>query len=216
VDSPVLADVFQRDFLVESVQPELARAEAAFAGFYEDLGAADEINRRLAVDIRTSLVDEMLTKVDRMSMAFGLEARVPLLDHRLVEFAASLPGTFKAGALGAKHVLKQASQPHLPAEIVGRPKTGFNLPLPEWFRDRLGAHLQDRMSSPGIARAGIFDVAAVARLLDAHRSGARDHSAILFAVLVWALWFERWLETDHPQATTAQPAPLTSGQPRTE
>lgn len=203
VDSPVLAEVFSREFLIDHVLPELADAEASFAELYDSVPASDEINRRLEVDIRTSLVDEMLTKVDRMSMAFGLEARVPLLDHRLVEFAGSIPGSLKTGPLGAKHILKRAAAPYLPAEIIERGKSGFNLPLAEWFRDGLGAYLRERLSALRLGSLGVFDPRAVNLLVKEHRSGVRDHSAVLFAVLVWVLWSERWFD--------AAPIPSTEG-----
>lgn len=194
VDSPVLAEVFDRGFLKDHVLPELTRAEAQFDELYDGIPAADEINRRLEVDIRTSLVDEMLTKVDRMSMAFGLEARVPLLDHRLVEFASRIPGSMKNGSLGAKHILKRAAEPHLPSEITGRVKSGFNLPLSEWFRDHLSDYLRERLTTSALRASGVFDPGAVAGLISEHESGVQDHSAILFAVLVWVLWFERWID----------------------
>jgi asparagine synthase (glutamine-hydrolysing) len=196
VDSPVIADVFDREFLTDNILPELTAAEERFAELYDGFGASDEINRRLHVDVTTSLVDEMLTKVDRMSMAFGLEVRVPFLDHHLVEFAMSIPGSEKSGALGAKHILKRAMAPDLPTEIIRRSKSGFNLPLAEWFRDNLGPYLRQRLSPASLRESGIFDPRAVARLIDQHSAGARDHSAILFAVLVWVIWYERWIRTE--------------------
>jgi asparagine synthase (glutamine-hydrolysing) len=200
VDAPVMLEVFDRGVLVDEILPQLADDEERFITLFDQSDGGDEVNRRLEVDLRTSLVDEMLTKVDRMSMAFGLEARVPLLDHRLVEFACSIPGSLKNGPLGVKHIFKRAVQGDLPSEILGRGKAGFNLPLAKWFRGPLAPYLRERLSAPSLRASGVFDPKVVSRVLDEHIRRDRDHSAIVFAVLVWVLWHQQLASARTPAA----------------
>lgn len=174
---------------------------------YADGGGGDEVNRRLRADFATTLVDEMLTKVDRMTMAAGLEARVPFLDRGLVEWAFRLPGRHKVRGDG-KRILRRALAPSFP-RAAARPKHGFDVPLGPWLRGPLRGLLLDTLSPGAVRRRGLLRERAVTRMVEAHLRGRGDHSRKLFALMVLEMWLRRWI------APAAQPegASLTAGTP---
>ncbi len=136
-------------------------------------------------DLKTWLAGGILTKVDRASMASSLEVRVPLLDHTLVEWAAGLPPTLKLHHGEGKYVLKSALEPHVPRDILYRPKQGFAVPLAAWFRGPLRQRLTRTLRGTRLRDSGLFDVRFVDRLIDQHLSGAFDHSAPLWLLLMF-------------------------------
>jgi asparagine synthase (glutamine-hydrolysing) len=157
---------------------------------YAGQRAGDEVNRRLRTDLGTTLVDEMLTKVDRMTMAAGLEARVPFLDRRFVEWAFRLPGRLKVRGQG-KRVLRRAMAETFPRAAT-RPKHGFDVPLGPWLRGPLRPLLLDALSPEAVRRRGLFRERAVARMVEAHMRGRGDHSRKLFTLMVLEMWLRRW------------------------
>jgi asparagine synthase (glutamine-hydrolysing) len=154
---------------------------------FEAAAGADPVNRRLRADLVSSLPGEMLTKVDRMTMGAGLEARVPFLDRAFVEWAFRLPGRLKIRGGTGKLVLRRALADSLP-QAARRPKHGFNVPLGPWLRGPLLPLLQERLSPQAVESRGIFRPQAVAHLLRAHRAGYADYSRKLFTLLVLELW----------------------------
>ena len=136
-------------------------------------------------DIMTYLPGDILTKVDRASMAHSLEVRVPFLDHVFVEWAATLPAAMKIRGGERKHVLKRALEPHVPAELLYRPKQGFSIPLARWFRGPLAGRLRAVGDSELLGDTGYFDLGAIRGLIADHQSGARDHSAVLWTLLMF-------------------------------
>jgi asparagine synthase (glutamine-hydrolysing) len=158
---------------------------------WRESGSEHPLDQAQHVDLMTYLPGDILTKVDRASMAHALEVRVPLLDHVLVEWAATLPPRLRLNARGSKYVLKQALRPHLPAAILQRGKMGFSVPLAAWLRGSLLAPVQGALAAPAFAESGLFDPAAVARLLAQHRSGRRDHSRIIWALFMFAGFLAR-------------------------
>jgi asparagine synthase (glutamine-hydrolysing) len=145
-------------------------------------------------DFETYLPEDVLTKVDRMSMAHSIESRVPLLDNRVIEFAASLPSHLKVHAGRRKHVLKEALRPLLPSSILDRRKRGFGVPLGVWFRGGLTEVFADLLSSPAARQRGYFDSRFVERLLREHLTGQRDHTLRLWQLLVFELWHRQYLD----------------------
>ncbi len=137
------------------------------------------------VDMHTYLVGDINTKVDRASMAHSLEVREPLMDHELVEWLATLPSSIKLRGGESKFLLKKAMEPHLPADIMYRPKMGFAVPLARWFRGPLRQRVRDSLLSGPLADSGMFDAQAVRRLVEQHDSGRRDHSMPLWALLMY-------------------------------
>lgn len=150
-------------------------------------GAVDALDQGLAIDTRSYLPGDLLAKLDTASMAHGLEARAPFLDHRLVELAARLPGGMKLRGSRAKHVLLEATADLVPAENVARPKMGFTGPVAEWLRGPLRPLLRDALLSPG-PTDGWFDQRGLVALLDEHDARRVDHSGRLWALLVLELW----------------------------
>lgn len=137
------------------------------------------------LDIKTYLVGDILTKVDRASMAHALEVRVPLLDHKLVEWASGLPPALKLRGQEGKYLFKKAFEPYLSDEILYRKKMGFAVPLASWFRGPLKQRVRDAVLGPVLADTGYFDVAFLRQLVDQHQSGLRDNSASLWTLLMF-------------------------------
>ena len=148
--------------------------------------APDEpLSRVQYLDLKTYLVGDILTKVDRASMAHSLEVRVPILDHELVEWAASLPPDKKLRGREGKYLFKRALEPHVPREVLYRPKMGFAVPLSSWFRGPLRDRVQRSLQSPVLLDTGIFDQAFLRRLVSEHQSGLRDFSAPIWSLLMF-------------------------------
>ncbi|MFT3847193.1 MAG: amidotransferase 1, exosortase A system-associated [Propionivibrio sp.] len=137
------------------------------------------------IDLHTYLVGDINTKVDRASMAHSLEVREPLMDHHLVEWLASLPSSLKMHRWESKYLLKKAMEPHLPNDIMYRPKMGFAVPLARWFRGPLRQRVRDSLLGGEIADSGWFDQKVIAQIVGQHESGVRDHSTPLWTLLMY-------------------------------
>lgn len=159
--------------------------------YYDRYPRVDQLRRKLYTDLKSTLVSEMLTKVDRMTMAFGLEARVPLLDYHLIEWAFEVPGELKIQAAEGKLLVKKAMEKYLPHELLYRPKHGFNVPLKLWMRAQLRDYTRDILTERTIRSRGLFRPEAVERILRQHEEGTADASNKIFTLLVTELWF-RW------------------------
>jgi asparagine synthase (glutamine-hydrolysing) len=157
-----------------------------------DEGNADDlINKMLEVDVGTYLPDDLLVKVDIASMAYSLEARSPLLDHRLMEFAAGLPGSLKLHGDEKKVVMRDALRGWIPDRILDGPKRGFGMPMiGRWFRGDLRSYIRDVLTDPVAVGRGYFDESYVRGLLDRHQDGSRDHSEKLWALLMFETWHQ--------------------------
>ena len=148
------------------------------------------------LDLKTYLVGDINTKVDRASMAHSLEVREPLMDHPLVEWLASLPSDLKLKSNEGKHLLKVAMAPYLPDEILYRTKQGFAVPLARWFRGPLRQRVHDAILGPRLAATGIFNQNYLRHLVEAHASGARDYSAPLWTLLMFDAFLKNVMEGD--------------------
>ncbi len=162
--------------------PHLARAEGW-----------DPVARLQYLDFKTYLADGILTKVDRASMAHGLEVRVPLLDHRVVEFAASLPSRYKVSRGQGKLVFKRALRGLVPREILTRRKAGFTPPMDRWFRGNLAPLVEERVFAPDAFVAEVFDRRALRSLWQGHLDGTRSAASQLWAALMLESWARRFL-----------------------
>ena len=150
--------------------------------------------RMMRLDFETYLPEDVLTKVDRMSMAHSIESRVPLLDNEVIEFAATLPSALKIRNGRRKHVLKEAVRTLLPGEIVDRKKQGFGVPLGVWFRGGLTDIFSDVLCSSRTRQRGYFEPRFVDRLVQEHLSGRRDHTLRLWQLLVFELWHRQYVD----------------------
>lgn len=168
-------------------------AEAHIVGLFRDAGARSPVDRSLYVDVRSYLSDNILTKVDRMSMAVSLETRVPLLDRELVELAFQIPGSLKVHRGKLKVLLKRVAARHVPADCVYRPKQGFSMPIKNWLRGQFRYLLEDLLSEQRIREGGLLQVATINRLKSEHLAGTADHSHILWALIVFEAWRDKWL-----------------------
>jgi asparagine synthase (glutamine-hydrolysing) len=149
---------------------------------------ASELDALCLHDIALYLPDDILTKVDRMSMAVSLEVRVPLLDHHVAEFAGTLSPSMRLRRRTGKYLLKKLLERYLPSEMVHRPKQGFGVPLGRWFRRELREELLDTLAPDRVRAAGVFRPEAVAFLVRQHLSGQRDQSSLLWRLFVFHLW----------------------------
>jgi asparagine synthase (glutamine-hydrolysing) len=153
----------------------------------------DLVSRMQAQDMVTYLPDDILTKVDRCSMAVSLEARVPLLDHRLVEFVWSLPASVRYDNGVPKRLLRGVLARYLPQSLIDRPKRGFSIPLADWLRGPLREWASDLLTPAKLADDGFFDVTAVQNLWKRHLSGVESNATGLWNILMVRAWADRWL-----------------------
>ncbi len=158
------------------------------------------------LDMKTYLVGDINTKVDRASMAHSLEVREPLMDHELVEWMATLPTSLKVRGNNGKHLLKKAYEPQLPHDVLYRPKMGFAVPLARWFRGPLRARVQQAVLGSQLAETGWFNHDYLEHLVSAHQNGSRDYSAPLWTLLMFDA-FLRQQSGDVPAAAGAVAAP---------
>ena len=150
--------------------------------------------RAAFADIQTYLPDDLLVKVDVATMAHGLEARSPFLDHELMEFAATIPAATKMRGMETKAVLKSAMADRLPPDLLHRPKMGFGVPIERWLRDELREMAYDVLLSKDASGRGLFRPEAVRRLVDDHAAGRRAHHHRIWALLFLELWFRMWID----------------------
>lgn len=153
----------------------------------------DPLSRVQYLDIKTYLAGDILTKVDRASMAHSLEVRVPILDHELVEWISALPPEMKLNGSEGKYIFKQAMRGYLPDNTLYRKKMGFSVPLASWFRGPLRARVRQALLDGPLASSGMFCPAFLARLVDQHQSGRRDNSALIWSLLVYDAFQKRVL-----------------------
>ena len=169
-------------------------AETALGHHFSRFSALPPHSRMMRFDFETYLPEDVLTKVDRMSMAHSIETRVPLLDNEVIDFAATLPAHYKIWNGRRKHVLKEAVKGLLPAGILDRKKQGFGVPLDVWFRGGLTDMFNDVLGSARTRQRGFFEPAFVARLVQDHLAGRRDHTLRLWQLLVFELWQRHYVD----------------------
>jgi asparagine synthase (glutamine-hydrolysing) len=169
------------------------RVAAAFRGG----PPGDPLGSMIAADLETLLPDDYLVKVDRASMACGLEVRPPLLDHELLELSARVPSRWKVHRGQTKWLLKQACQDRLPEAILRRPKQGFEVPLDAWLRGPLRSRFQEEVLGTGCRLEGLIDRRVAAELFERHQKGVGRHGDVLWALLVLSAWAGAWLGRGH-------------------
>jgi asparagine synthase (glutamine-hydrolysing) len=182
-------------------------AAASFARALRETRARRPLDRMLDVDRRLWLPDDLLMKMDKMSMAASVEARVPLLDHPLVEWAARLPARFKVRGTEGKVLLKRLARRLVPRAVVDRPKVGFTVPLAPWFRGPLREQLVDTLLSPAALNRGYYDEATLRHYVADHLEGRRDRSRELWTLLTLELWHRAYIDqAPRPALPYAPPA----------
>jgi asparagine synthase (glutamine-hydrolysing) len=161
---------------------------------YARCQSPDPLDRAMYVDAKTYMVEDVLTKVDRMSMAVSLETREPLLDHKLLEYAATIPASLKLHQGQTKYLLRRLLQRRLPQSILDRKKQGFAAPVGKWLRGPLQGLSRDLLLDGTLAARGIFRDAAIRNVWDAHTAGTADHSQRLWSLLMLELWFREYID----------------------
>jgi asparagine synthase (glutamine-hydrolysing) len=154
----------------------------------------EPLDQLLYIDSKTYLPGDILTKVDRMSMATSLEVRVPLLDHKLIEFVTKVPASLKLAGSETKQLLKRVAKDLIPAEILHRSKQGFGVPLEEWINRQLRDRIRETLREPLTRQRGYVKSDYVDLILDEHHKGRRDHSQPLWSLLILELWHRRYID----------------------
>jgi len=182
-------------------------AQEVFQRHAKRAGTDDPLALIQYLDLKTYLVGDINTKVDRASMAHSLEVREPLMDHELVEWMATLPSSLKIRGQEGKYMLKKAMEPHLSDDILYRPKMGFAVPLARWFRGPLKERMRQAVLGPRLAETGWFNRDYLEHLIDAHLSGARDYSAPLWTLMMFEAFLRQVLDAAPavPAASQQQP-----------
>jgi asparagine synthase (glutamine-hydrolysing) len=170
-------------------------AQEVFTRHGERAGTDDALALIQYLDLKTYLVGDINTKVDRASMAHSLEVREPLMDHPLVEWLATLPSSYKVRGQEGKHLLKKTMEPYLPDDVLYRPKMGFAVPLAKWFRGPLRHKLREALFGAALADTALFNRRYLEHMVEAHQSGARDYSAPLWTLLM----FQRFIRNHGAQ-----------------
>jgi asparagine synthase (glutamine-hydrolysing) len=183
--------------------PKLQHPRRLYRRFFDECEASDMLTRLQHIDIKLYLPDDILVKADRMSMANSLEARVPFLDHRVVEFAASLPPELKLRGLNKKYILKRTMSRHLPDKILNGKKRGFNVPIAGWLRHELRDLVHEMLGPRRLKETGFFNPEAVSSIVRDHELMRVDYSRNIWCLLVFMLWHEEyarcpWVNT-HPE-----------------
>lgn len=173
----------------QSLQPTARLWQEVF----DSIESSDIINKLMLTDLQTSLPDDMLTKVDRMSMANSLEVRVPLLDHKVVEFMANLPSHYKIRRLTLKWLLKNTLKGLLPQSIINRWKAGFHVPVASWLKHELKDMLTDYLSPSTLKNEGIFNPRFVQTLIKDHMNKKADYSRELWGLLMFSIWKQKFV-----------------------
>jgi asparagine synthase (glutamine-hydrolysing) len=170
------------------------RLSDVYGAYFKNVEKASPLDRMLYVDAKVWLPDDLLIKADKMTMANGLELRVPFLDHKLVEFAATLPNASKIQAKGGKALLRRAMTNVLPAPIIERPKKGFPIPIGSWLRTSLRQFTRDHLLARDSACSRFVDRAETARLVREHEQGSVDRSQEIWTLLVFEFWHRHFIE----------------------
>lgn len=187
----------QRDLLFSDKLKTALKGYKSISVFNDYVAKAptqDPLSLIQYLDMKTYLVGDILTKVDRASMAHALEVRVPLLDHKFIEWASGLPSTMKLKGQEGKYILKTALEPYLPNDVLYRAKMGFGVPLAKWFRGPLKAKVQQSLLGETIRQSGLFNMDYIEKVIGQHQSGARDYSVIIWSLLMFNAFLERELE----------------------
>ena len=189
--TPAMKHLLYRDSLRASLGEY--DAFAVMQQYFDRTRGWDSLSRIQYVDIKTYLVDDILTKVDRASMAHSLEVRVPLLDHEFMEYVARIPAGYKLRAGEGKYIFKKALAELLPSGIMTRPKMGFSIPLADWFRTDLKTVFEERVLAERSFLANLFDLDPIQRWWEQHQRGTRDYAPQLWALLVLESWGGQFL-----------------------
>ncbi len=184
---------------------DLERPEEIVRCAWERAPTQDGLGAMLATDFNTYLPDDLLTKVDIATMAYSLEARSPLLDQELVEFATALPSRLKVRGTEKKVILRRALRGVVPDRILDAPKRGFHPPIADWLRGDLLPLSRELLLDPVARDRGHFQTERVSELLREHERGTRDHSSGIWTLMIYELWHRQFVDSDRPPLAGLDP-----------
>ncbi len=192
----IMSDAMRAQLFAPAFQAKLQgyRAIEVMKGHASKSPTDDPLSMIQYLDMKTYLPGDILTKVDRASMAHALEVRVPLLDHKLVEWISGLPPSMKLQGSEGKYIFKKSLESYLPDDILYRKKMGFAVPLAAWFRGPLRQRVRDSLLGPSLASTGIFNQAYLTQMVEQHESGRRDFSAPIWTVLMFEAFLRKEME----------------------
>jgi asparagine synthase (glutamine-hydrolysing) len=185
--------LYTGDFLA-NLNGDFGRGEKLFEQIARKISTGNPTDNLLYLDSKTYLPGDILTKVDRMSMATSLEARVPLLDHKLIEFVMQIPTSLKLKGLETKYIFRQAVRGIVPDAILDRPKQGFGVPINEWINSQLKTRIRETLLERRALERGYFDAKYIKTLLDEHEKNRRDHSYALWILFMLELWHRKFVD----------------------
>jgi len=162
-----------------------------FSNYLENTENMNPLDKVLYLDLKTYLVDDLLVLTDRMSMAHSLEARVPFLDHKLVEFFATLPPSIKIRGWKKKYILKKVAERYLPKDTIYHPKMGFSVPLVLWFRENLQEYVREVLSDSMLSEIGMFNKQYINSIVERHLSAADNYDEKIWSIIVFVLWYKK-------------------------
>jgi asparagine synthase (glutamine-hydrolysing) len=192
-NNPRRGYLYSGDFRAK-LNGDFGRGEELYRALAGSVSGREQVDRLLYLDSKTYLPGDILTKVDRMSMAASLEARVPLLDHELIEFVVGMPAELKLKGLETKYIFKKAMEGIVPREILYREKQGFGVPIGEWINSQLKERIYSDLTDGRTLERGYFDQGYIQTLLDEHRRNRRDHSHAVWVLWMLELWHRRFFD----------------------
>ncbi|MBL7723673.1 MAG: asparagine synthase (glutamine-hydrolyzing) [Chitinophagaceae bacterium] len=192
-----LTDIYNRHLNYKDISELLPKYDDS-VGLLDDIGEVnnenDYINKILAQDYRSYMVDDILTKVDRATMSIALEGREPLLDHRIIEFVSQLPSSLKYNNGTTKYLLKKIAHKYIPREIMDRPKAGFSIPMFEWLTTDLKDHLYYYINEKQFNKHGLLDVKKAMTIRKEFLAGRKGRETPIWLLLMFQMWWDRWME----------------------
>jgi asparagine synthase (glutamine-hydrolysing) len=181
---------------VQQLSPAASMTESTLISarrrYFDEVVPADPVGQMLRLDFHTSLVDSLLLLTDKMSMATSLEARVPLLDHELVEAVTALPSSSKIKGRNLRFIQKKSMEGRLPDSVLRKKKRGFGCPVGAWFRSDLRPLLLDTLAAPVLKRHGLLNAEKVQGVIAEHEKCREDRTDLLLALLTFQLWYDQW------------------------
>ena len=208
---PLMSDDAKAEVLSPAMAEHAAGAGAVFAEHLSRTDGQTPLDRMLYVDSKLWLPDYLLLRGDKLTMANSLEARVPLLDHKLVEFAAQLPDNMKLRGTTRKWLLKQAASRLIPRSIIDRKKQGFPIPIDQWLRHESRDMMRDLLTPDSIQSRGLFNLDRVQALMNRHESGYADHSTELWGLMSFEMWMRQFVDSHTNSHTMSAAATNTAG-----
>lgn len=178
------------DLMAEKIN----KPESFFNSENNFINSVGQLDSMLAIDFKTYLPDDILTKVDRASMSVSLESREPLLDHRLVEFVARLPEDFKLKYSAKKYILKEIVHDYVPKVLMDRPKMGFGVPVFSWLRNDLKYYAEEYMSTEDFAKHGLFKIESVQNIIRSFFNGDKNFDSLFWYLLMFQMWYKKWMD----------------------